>query len=42
MTNKHQLLIDSASALQQELTERGGEIDALRQLPQDLAEKNGS
>ena len=39
MTNKHQLLIDSASALQQELTERGGEIDALRQLPQDLAEK---
>ncbi len=39
MTDQHQQLIDSASNMQQELAERGGEIDTLRQLPQDLAEK---
>ncbi len=39
MTDQHQQLINSASNMQQELAERGGEIDTLRQLPQDLAEK---
>ena len=37
--NKHQLLVSGAKSLRTELLERSGEIDSLRQLPQDLAEK---
>ncbi len=36
---KEQALIDAAEKLQPELEQRSGEIDKLRQLPQDLADK---
>jgi len=37
-----QELIAAAEALQPELERRSGEIDKLRQLPQDLADKLGN
>jgi len=40
--SQHQQLIDAARDLLPELRERGNEIDSLRQLPQDLAEKMAS
>jgi len=39
MTDQHQQLLGKAKKLLPELKERSGEIDTLRQLPQDLAER---